>query len=283
MRFVHYVLVFFCINFFQTAVRSQSPCSPVGKAICHKALYGKHQQKGMHKFGHFIGDIVIDALRLHRYLFTVDTAKVITALMPVYLTARSIDEEVQSRFYDPVCHKNINQFHHSCHTFGKHGVGIPMVALSSLAFFAPDEDLRMTARMFAIGLPFVHSGKDVIKNLQTKSCLRPWHEDFSCKKRSSGGFPSGHMANITYATALFGIRHGIKWAAPLSLFAAFVFADFINCNRHYLSQMIAGAGFGVMYALAANKVIEKKLSERVTLAVGCDENGRHTFKVNCTF
>jgi PAP2 superfamily len=262
---------------------SQSPYSPVGKAIIRKQVHCYAPQTHLHKFGHFCGEVVIDALRLQRYLFTIDTAKVITGVMPLYLIARNIDEDVQSRFYDPVFHKNINQFHVSCHTVGKYGVGIPMVALSSLMFYSSDTDLRLTARIFAIGLPFVHSGKDIIKNLRTKACLRPWHEDFSCQERSSGGFPSGHMANISYATALFGMRHGIKWAAPLGLLASFVFADFINCNRHYLSQLIAGAGFGLIYALAANKVIEKKLSERVGFQMGSDENGYHTLKVNCTF
>ena len=158
-----------------------------------------------------------------------------------------------------------------------------MVILSSLMLWAPNEDLRQTARMFAIGIPFVHSGKNILKKLRIKACLRPWHEDFSHKKRSAGGFPSGHMANVTFAATLFGIRHGIKWAAPLSLLAAFVFADFVNCNRHYVSQIIAGAGLGVIYAFAANAVIERKLSDRYSCGIGVDPCGKSTLKLAYNF
>jgi hypothetical protein len=228
----------------------------------------------MHKGGVFLGEVVMDALLLHRYLFSVDTAKILTGFTPFYLISRSIDDDIQSRFYDEKYHKNINQFHQKCHQVARFGVGVPMGVFSSLAIIAPDKDIRMTARMFAIGLPFVHSGKDIIKSIDAKACLRPWHEDFSKEKRSSGGFPSGHMANITYAATLFGLRHGIKWAAPLSLFAVFVAADFINCNRHYLSQIIAGAGLGVLYAVAATKVIEKRIQKNFYCQLKIDAEKR---------
>lgn len=237
----------------------------------------------MNKAGLFLGNIVADALLLQRYLFTVESAKIVTGFVPFFLIARQLDEDIQCRFYDGMCHKNINQFPKSCHNLAKHCVGIPMVLLSSLMLWAPWADVRQTARMYAIGLPFVHSGKDVIKKVRSKCCLRPWHEDFSCKKRSSGGFPSGHMANVTYAATLFGLRHGIKWALPLSFFAAFVFADFVNCNRHYVSQIIAGAGLGVLYAVAANAVIERHLSERCELSMGVDAQGRSTMKIAMNF
>ncbi|MEX0940857.1 MAG: phosphatase PAP2 family protein [Candidatus Babeliales bacterium] len=241
------------------------------------------KQRFAHKAGYFLGDVIMDALRLHRYLFSVTTAQVITGITPFYIISRSIDEDLQSRFYDSTCHKNRNQFSSKCHKVAQHGIGVPMIALSSLALFGWNEDVRTTARVFAIGLPFVHSGKDIIKKIDTKACLRPWHEEFSCKQRSCGGFPSGHMANITYATALFGMRFGLKWAVPLGLFASFVFADFINCNRHYLSQIIAGAGLGLVYAFAANKVIEQKLNERFSVCLTCDPAGRPNLKMAFNF
>jgi hypothetical protein len=236
-----------------------------------------------HQVGYFIGEIIMDALLLQRYVFSVTTAQVLTGFTPFYIAARSIDEDAQSRFYDPQCHKNTNQLPQSCHMVAKHGVGVPMVLLSSLALFAQDEDLRMTARLFAIGLPFVHFGKNIIKSIDTKACLRPWHEDFSCAKRSSGGFPSGHMANITFAATLFGVRHGLKWGIPLGLFATFVFVDFVNCNRHYISQIIAGAGLGVIYALAANKVVERRLSEKFCICLDADMRGNPTVTCSYTF
>lgn len=240
----------------------------------------RHHKTVMHAFGYFVGEIIMDILSINRNLFSIDTAKILTAFTPVYLVARRLDEDVQSRFYDPATHTNINQFHQKCHKVAKAGIGIPMVALSSLAFFGWNEDLRMTGRIFALGLPFVHWTKDLIKTLEAKPCLRPWHQDFDRYKRSPGGFPSGHMANITYATSLFAMRHGLAWGIPLGFFTAFVFADFINCNRHYLSQMLAGAAFGLTYAIAANKVIERKL---YGLDVSCGFSGQNRAYISASY
>ena len=221
----------------------------------------------------FVGEIIVDAFDVLKNLFSVSTAKVITAVTPLYIASRVHDEKIQNCFYDPNNHKNIRQFPKACHHLAHYGVGVPMVALSSLAIFAHDENIRLTALMFAIGLPFVHSGKDIIKKLRFKACLRPWHEDFDRHRRSSGGFPSGHMANVVYMASLFGMRLGPAWGVPLSLFAGFVFADFLNCNRHYFSQMVAGAGLGLMFACAASKVVDRKLSERCSFSCGIDSCG----------
>jgi membrane-associated phospholipid phosphatase len=240
-----------------------------------------------HSFGWKVNrafaEIVYDALLLQVNLFTVTSAKILTAITPFYLTTRIIDEPMQCKFYDANNHKNINQLPKACHSIGKNVIGVPMVVLSSLAFFAPTEGLRETARMFIIGLPFVHWGKDLIKTCDAKICLRPWHEDFDRKKRSTGGFPSGHMANVTYMTALFGIRHGAKFAVPLGLLATFIFADFFNCNRHYLSQLVAGAGLGLLYAFAANRVIEKKIAQRMRVCLDVDARGRANITAACDF
>lgn len=235
------------------------------------------------KMVYYFGELVVDAVRLNINLFSVDSAKIITSFTPFYLSARWIDERIQSNFYDPSCHKNVNQLPDKCHQTAQHGVAVPMIGLSGLALYGWTEDLRQTGRMIAIGLPFVHSGKDVIKKLRFKCCLRPWHQDFSSKKRSSGGFPSGHMANVSYMTTLMWMRHGPKWGIPLSLFSSLVFADFLNCNRHYLSQLIAGVGLGVLFAFAANKVVERKLSERVSLCCGTDDSGFPVAGLKCRF
>lgn len=224
-----------------------------------------------HNAVHFFSDIVSDAIHINMNVFSLDTIKIITGITPFYLATRMIDEKAQSCFYDPYHHRNIHQLPHACHTVAKYGVGLPMVLLSSLAIFGWDQDIRITARMFAIGLPFVQSGKDVIKKLRLNACLRPWHQDFDCHHRSSGGFPSGHIANVSYAATLFGLRYGPRWAVPLSLFGAFVFADFFNCNRHYLSQLVAGVGLGVIFAVAANKRIEEVLDSPWRIGFACDD------------
>jgi len=83
-------------------------------------------------------------------------------------------------------------------------------------------------------------------------------------------------------TALFGMRHGWKWAVPLSLFSTFVFADFLNCNRHYLSQLLAGVGFGLIYAFAADKVIHRRVCQRIKFDLRCEQE-RLVASVSCSF
>lgn len=279
------VLSIFFIFFIFFNVQSKNDCASIKSHKFHRRHLScdRTNRSIMNKAGTWLGNIVADALLMQRYLFTVESAKIVTGFVPFFLIARQIDENVQCRFYDASCHKNINQFPKSCYTIAKDGVGVPMLLLSSLMIWAPWEDVRQTARIYAIGLPFVHSGKDVIKKIRSKCCLRPWNEEFSCTKRSSGGFPSGHMAGIAYAATLFGIRHGIKWALPLSLFAGFVFADFVNCNRHYVSQLLAGAGLGVVYAFAANAVLDYHAFKNISCSSTSKVDGSSAFKVGYSF
>ena len=236
------------------------------------------------KAGRFCGGLVADALRINWNIFTVTTANIMTAFTPLYIASRAIDEDVQSRFYDGTCHKNVNQFSKVSHQVARFGVGIPMAVLSSLMFFAPDQDMRLTARLFAIGWPLVHFTKDLIKKIDSKACLRPWNEQYSCHKRSTGGFPSGHMANITYTATLWWLRYGPKLGVPLSLGAVFVFVNFVNCNRHYMSQLVAGAGFGMIYAFAVNRLVEQRISERLSLCASINKSsGSPCFGITYAF
>lgn len=241
------------------------------------------KQRLMHKAARFFGEIIVDAVMLNVKLFSMQSVHIITGFTPLYLGSRMADERIQNNFYDYAYHKNIYQLPQKCHNIAHYGVGVPMVFLSGLAFWGWNEDLRMTARIFAIGLPFVHSGKDIIKKLRFKSCLRPWHEQFDRKHRSSGGFPSGHMANVVYMATLFGMRHGAAWGIPLGLFASFVFVDFLNCNRHYLSQLVAGSALGILFAYAANTVIDQKLEARWSVECVPTADNSAGFKVAYRF
>lgn len=276
-------VIFYAIFFIMACALSALPLCTYGekKIIYHKKKHPK--KKVIHKSARFVGEVIIDAVMLNVKLFSLDSAKIITSFIPFYLGSRMFDEDIQNNFYDSCLHKNIRQLPKSCHDIVQKGIGIPMVSLSSLALFSHNEDLRMTARMFAIGLPFVQSGKDLIKKAKGKAFLRPWHEEFSRKKRSSGGFPSGHMANATYMVTLFGMRHGLKFGIPLGIFAASVFITFLNCNRHYFSQLVAGSCLGVLYASAANKVIEKKLADRFDCALSATQYGRAAFRISYYF
>ena len=224
-----------------------------------------------------------DIFYLHRNLFYWDSFQVFTLLFPWYIGTRMIDEKLQNCFYEHRCHKNINQLPKWCHDAAQWSIALPILLLGQEAFFSKDDDRQMAARIFLLGMPFVIFTKDIIKELRMNACLRPWNEKFSRKHRALGGFPSGHMAEATYTAVLYGMRYGPKFALPLGLLASFVGATFLTCNRHYASQLVAGIGFGTIYALAANKLIDSKLENAWQLGLQTNIDGLPTLSISYKF
>jgi len=200
-------------------------------------------------------------LLLHGNLFSLSTFKIVSITFPFYGVTRGFDEKVQQCFFEKNTRKNKNNPPKWCAELARFSIMPPIVYLGLQALLSHDEEMRATAQTFLIGLPFVLLTKDLIKRLEFHSNLRPFHETLSPHKRCGGGFPSGHMAEAVYTATLFGMRFGRKYAIPLSLIAAFLGTVFIACNRHYTSQVIAGAAFGAMYAAAANKVVDWRLNQ----------------------
>jgi membrane-associated phospholipid phosphatase len=69
-------------------------------------------------------------------------------------------------------------------------------------------------------------------------------------------FPSGHTA-LAFATAMCLARAFPRWGKVLFLAAAFVGAERILENAHYLSDVVAGAGVGILCGLAASALCER--------------------------
>ena len=164
-----------------------------------------------------------------------------------------------------------------CQTASKASIGIPILLLGSDFFFSKDQDKRYTSQILLLGMPFVIWGKKVIKMMKFEDCRRPWNENFSCDERSYGGFPSGHTAQASYMAVLYGLRYGPRYAAPLGALTAFIGVNFVSCNRHYLSQVIGGAAFGTLYALAANQLVSRKMTNDIKLSMKVDGDGKPTF------
>ncbi len=210
--------------------------------------------------GRVVTDLIRDVLILNKNLIAWDSFKVIAATFPLYVGSRLIDHNLQNCFYERKNHKNIHQLHPWCRVIAKNCLALPIVFLGSGAFWSKNDDFRETGRAFLLGVPFVIFGKNGIKQCEFDACKRPWNEYFSRTKQAFGGFPSGHMALITYATALYGMRFGPKLGVPLGALSLFLAGAFVNSNRHYLSQIVAGAGLGTMYALAASKLVDERLA-----------------------
>ncbi len=233
--------------------------------------------------GETITDAFGDVLELHKNLFSWDSFKIISSVFPLFIAARMIDEKLQRCFHDPDHHKNINQMPGWCHDLAKTSIAVPLVLLGSAAFLSRDDEWRWTGQILLVGMPFVIWTKKLVKQMQFDVCLRPWHEKFSYEKRSFGGFPSGHMAQALYMAVLYGSRYGPRLAVPLGGLAAFIGVTFLTCNRHFLSQLVAGGAFGTLYALAASKIVDKKLTDRVKLGIAVDEVGRPTFSAGVSW
>lgn len=229
------------------------------------------------RMGEAISSAASDVFYLHVNLLSWNTFKVITSMFPVYVAARMIDEKLQKYFYDAVHHKNKNQLPNWCHTLAKVSIGVPIVLLGIDFLFSNDNDKRWTAQIMLLGMPFVIWTKKLIKQMKFDGCLRPWNENFDRKNRSWGGFPSGHMAQALYMAVLYGTRYGPLYAVPLGALATMIGVTFVSCNRHYISQIIAGGTFGSIYALAASALVEKKLTDSVKLGMKVDGEGRPTF------
>jgi hypothetical protein len=226
-----------------------------------------------------IGQAIKDVLLLHANIVSTQTYIVIASTLPVYLAARLIDEDIQCHFFTHTIHKNINQIPSWCHQLVRFGIGVPIVIFGSQLFISQNPEWKEAAWMLLLGMPFVIFGKDIIKKFEADFCLRPWHEDFCHPhKQALGGFPSGHMAQATYIATLYGMRFGPKLAVPLAFFAAALGIVFLNCNRHYFSQIVAGAGLGAIYGIAANKVIDCKLGNDMSVGF-CFDHGNPALKV----
>ncbi len=236
-----------------------------------------------YRFVRCAATLVEEAIRLNLNLVSLDTVKVFTAFVPFYLVTRMADAQVHNNFYDISCHKNINQMPNAVINTINKGCDLGIVLLSSLALFAWDEKLRLTARIFGIGALSALYAKDFVKKIEVKSCLRPWNEHFSSKKQSFGGFPSGHMIEATYMLTVWGLQYGLKAAIPLGLFAGLSFGVLVGSNRHYASQAVAGAGFGVAFGLAAHKLIHTKISETIDCSFALNKQKLPTLSLGCSF
>lgn len=249
--------------------------------------YTHHRRKGGGKSGKMVADffhsIFSDVFWLNVNLFTWNTFKLIAATFPIFIGARMIDDKLHRCFYDAAHHKNINQLPNWCQGVARAAIGIPIVFLGLDAFFSKIDERRWTSQILLLGVPFVIWTKKLIKLAKFDGCQRPWNEFFDCENRSYGGFPSGHMAQALYMTVLFGIRYGPRLAVPLGLTAAFIGVTFVTCNRHYLSQVVAGSVFGTIYALAASKLVDTKMAEKVKLRLKVDDEGRPTLSAGISW
>ena len=227
-----------------------------------------------------------DMVELNKGVFgSTDTLKVLTGVLPVYLLARSADEGIHESFYEPGLHKNLAQMPESLQDVINKSVPILGVTLSLVPMFDWfSEDLQETGSLLSKGILSVYALRTITKySLKTRGALRPWNQNFSNETRALGGFPSGHMAISAYMATLYGLRHGVKWGVPLGVQSALLFMASLNMNRHYASQLIGGAGIGLVYAFASNKILKRRFGDNVSMSLDADSQGRPRISASYAF
>lgn len=253
-------------------------------SLGHASKSHKERFSGRSCITTFFAGILEDIVDLHYNLISLDSFSIIAGTVPFFIATRMVDEPLQSCFHLRNWHKNVHQLPEWCHDTARYVIGIPALFFGLQGLLDKRYEKRVTGQLLSVGLPFVVFGKDLLKHLRFHCGLRPWHEKFSPEKRSGGGFPSGHVAEATFVAVLYGMRFGGYYAIPLGVGAAFVAGTFLNCNRHYLSQIVAGASLGTLYAVAANKVVECRLQKRdIVCGLTCDSCGRPQLRVTYSF
>lgn len=232
-----------------------------------------------------LGSFLYDMFWINVGLISWDSFKIFVTTVPFYSAARMTDDKLHNCFFDQKHKKNVNEPARWCKEVARLSIGAPIVLLGMQSFLSKDEDMRKTSQIFLIGMPYVLLAKDIVKKLNFDVCKRPFHEKLAKEQRSFGGFPSGHLAEATYTAVLYGMRFGPNFALPLGSIAAFVTCVFLSSNRHYLSQMIAGAGFGAMYAFSANRLIDSRLakSRDMHLGLSVNDSGGPTMSLSFKF
>lgn len=213
-------------------------------------------------------------------LFTSDGLGVIAPFIPFWAASYNFDDRTHHRFYCPRHHHNINQCSDMWADVSECLVGASIGVLSACSFAVKSRNLQRTAQLYAITLPLTWAAKSMIKQIHWKGNKRPGHESFS-KKCHWGGFPSGHMLEMTYATVLFGLSMGPGFGIPLALSTGIIAATFVQTNRHYISQLIAGSAIGTLFGFAAYWSVSRvESSTPVSISCGPNEGGM-TLRASC--
>lgn len=231
----------------------------------------------------FLQTAIYDALTLNLNLISKETLIITGIAVPAYFIARPHDRWIHSCFYDKKHHKNKHQLPFCCKFAAEKGLAIPLLVTAGLGAFSKDIELQTTSYAFWVGLPCSWGYKKALKSTRGDHCLRPANEHFDRRDKSYGGFPSGHVMEMAYFTTLFGLRYGPKAWIPLTAATTYVFAELAICNRHFVSQLICGAAIGTAFGFATNKLVNKKLAERMSFSMDVDHQRQPAFKCSYSF
>ncbi len=199
-----------------------------------------------------------DFVETGKNIFTMDSMKVLTGIMPLYITGRYFDERIHDAFYNETTHTNIHQLPNDFSKFFLKDTycAIPYVAYGMLGFMRIDDEKRRKAQIFMAGVGWTWGVKYVVKEiLSIESNLRPLNGNYS-KSRVHGGNPSGHVALASYMTTYLLSVDQLRYGIAMAIVTGLIGSLSVMTNTHYLSQVFAGVGLGVTIGLSSSKVFK---------------------------
>lgn len=210
-------------------------------------------RQGTHTFLHRIFE---DFCSVGKEIITLDSMKIVAATTPFYVIGRRVDKPIHDKFYDPITHTNLHQPSSFVTNLLLHAAPvIPAVAYGAMGSLHEDPHARRTAQVFIAGYLWTWGTKILLKMFKISSGLRPHNSKFD-HTPTYGGNPSGHTSTAAFYTTYLGLTRGPRWAIPLGAVTAGIGTLGFVTNRHYFSQVITGAGLGVIIGYATHRVLE---------------------------
>ena len=237
-----------------------------------------------HQIGTELRDFVTDFSAINFNLFSKESLLVAGIGAELYAAAHIVDDSVHNFLYDSSCHTNTYSIGCLRSCFAEDlGIALPLLGISVGLWCSRDYHTRLVGRDLLAGMVGIGIVKMMLKEcLYEDCCYRPYSGCFT-KKRVFGGFPSGHAAVLAYATVLLGLQKGPKWAIGMGAYGAVVVGSALICNYHYLSQVVAGATLGALYAVAADRLINQRMNDWLEMEVAVGQRGNPLLTVTYSF
>lgn len=239
-----------------------------------------------HNVNKFLRNMYVDSCDIWKKIVSLDSMKVLTVVTPFYLIGRKADDKVHSKFYDASTHTNKHQPSKFLKTFLYDEVmAAPIIFSYCVGLLSEDPVTRRFSSIFGTGLLWAWTSKVFVKKIfKTDANLRPGSAEFDQHQRTHGGNPSGHTTQATYLATMLWLYKGPKYGVPLSLYATAIAGMSVAINHHYFSQVIAGAGFGALFGIAAYSVFSDwKLPENLTISLDVNHQAQCGLKIAYNF
>jgi len=126
-------------------------------------------------------------------------------------------------------------------------IGLPLTAISSTYYMKDMDGLKSFLKSYIVTAGTTH----LLKIATHKR--RPDGTDYL-------SFPSGHTSAAFTGASFVHFRYGFKYSIPLYFLASFTGYSRVESNKHYVEDVIAGAGLAILSSWYFTLPYSKKYS-----------------------